>query len=144
MEEESKAATDDDDVFHFISFVPVNGILYELDGLQPGPISFGECTADNWLGKAREQIQARIQKYSEKEVRFNLLAITGDKMSKLEKESERLSQCQAWLQKKLAGEIPDGDYNVAKEQIEVYKELGADQLVETLADITFDFENVGV
>ncbi len=60
MEEDSKAASDDDDVFHFISFVPFNGQLYELDGLQPGPISFGPCNAEDWLGKAREQIQARI------------------------------------------------------------------------------------
>jgi len=86
MEEDTKAATDDDDVFHFISFVPVNGQLYELDGLQPGPISFGSCTTDDWLGKAREQIQARIQKYSKTEVRFNLLAITGDKLTKFETE----------------------------------------------------------
>ena len=107
MEEESKPATDDDDVFHFISFLPFNGQLYELDGLQPGPISYGAVTPENWLEKAREQIQARILKYSEKEVRFNLLAITGDKMTKLEADRERLQQCQAWLQKKLAGESPD-------------------------------------
>lgn len=93
MEEETKPATDDDDVFHFISFVPFNGQLYELDGLQPGPISFGECSADDWLSKAREQIQARIQKYAAGEIKFNLLAITGDKMTKLETERTRLGQC---------------------------------------------------
>lgn len=60
MEEGSKTATEDDDVFHFISFLPFKGQLYELDGLQQGPISFGECTEENWLDKAREQIQARI------------------------------------------------------------------------------------
>lgn len=59
-EEKSKNATEDDDVFHFISFVPFKGQLYELDGLQPGPISFGECTQEDWLSKAREQIQMRI------------------------------------------------------------------------------------
>jgi len=92
MEEETKPANDDD-VFHFISFVPFNGQLYELDGLQPGPISFGECSADDWLSKAREQIQARIQKYAAGEIKFNLLAITGDKMTKLETERTRLGQC---------------------------------------------------
>jgi ubiquitin carboxyl-terminal hydrolase L5 len=48
-EEKSKNATEDDDVFHFISFIHFNGQLYELDGLQPGPISFGECTQEDWL-----------------------------------------------------------------------------------------------
>jgi len=54
MEQVEKAATKDDDVFHFISFVPHNGQLYELDGLQPGPITFGACTPENWLTMARE------------------------------------------------------------------------------------------
>lgn len=33
---------------------------------------------------------------------------------------------------------------MATDHIEVYMELGADQLAETLADVTFDFENIGV
>jgi ubiquitin carboxyl-terminal hydrolase L5 len=64
IEEDDRAAKDDDDVFHFVGYVPYGGQLYELDGLQAGPISFGECTEDNWLSLARDQIQARIQKYA--------------------------------------------------------------------------------
>ena len=60
MDEDSKVATKDDDVFHFISFVPHKNALYELDGLQAGPITHGECTNENWLTLARSKIQERI------------------------------------------------------------------------------------
>ena len=90
----------EEDAFHFISFVPFNGQLYELDGLQAGPISYGECTDADWLAKAREQIQNRIQKYAATEIRFNLLAIVADKVDQLQKEQNRLTQLQDWLQKK--------------------------------------------
>lgn len=56
MEETERPAGKDDDVFHFISFLPFNGQLYELDGLQKGPISFGECSEENWIPMAREKI----------------------------------------------------------------------------------------
>lgn len=59
-------------------------------------------------------------------MRFNLLAITGDKLTKFEKERAKLGQCQVWLQKKLAGEALEGDFSLAAETIEVYQELGAD------------------
>ena len=55
-----RTATKDDDAFHFISYINFKDQLYELDGLQQGPISHGACTADNWLEKARTEIQARI------------------------------------------------------------------------------------
>ncbi len=38
---ESKTATDDDDVFHFIAYLPHNGRIYELDGIQSAPIDHG-------------------------------------------------------------------------------------------------------
>jgi ubiquitin carboxyl-terminal hydrolase L5 len=69
-----------------VGYVPYNGQLYELDGLQAGPISFGQCTDENWLSLARDQIQARIQKYAQSEIRFNLLAIVQDKKEQALKE----------------------------------------------------------
>jgi hypothetical protein len=41
MEDLSKNK-DKEDVFHFVSYVPIGGRLWELDGLQEGPIDHGE------------------------------------------------------------------------------------------------------
>ncbi|KAI8325707.1 ubiquitin carboxyl-terminal hydrolase isozyme L5 [Martensiomyces pterosporus] len=79
--EKQRPADDDDDLFHFISYVPVNGRLYELDGLKRGPIDHGET--DDWLQSASEVIQKRMSEYSQSEIRFNLMAVIGDRRKHL-------------------------------------------------------------
>lgn len=71
---EDKQSSGDSDAFHFISYVPYRGNLYELDGLQKGPIDLGPCTNDDWLLKAREEITKRIEQGGS-EIRFNLMTV---------------------------------------------------------------------
>lgn len=96
--EYTKNTGKEEDAFHFISYVPFNGQLYELDGLQRGPISFGPCTEENWLTLARDQIMKRIQKYETSEIRFNLMALCADKKDQAEREVHRLSLIKTFLQ----------------------------------------------
>nr|XP_046156429.1 ubiquitin carboxyl-terminal hydrolase isozyme L5-like isoform X1 [Oncorhynchus gorbuscha] len=79
FEFDAKSSAKDEEAFHFVSYVPVNGRLYELDGLREGPIDLGVCNQDDWINAVRPVIEKRIQKYSEGEIRFNLMAIVSDR-----------------------------------------------------------------
>ena len=77
--DETRAATDDDEVYHFISFAVINNTLLELDGLQPGPINHGPCTDDSFPEKVLSLLRERISShFTTGEIRFNLLAVTKD------------------------------------------------------------------
>lgn len=45
---EERLSKEGSDAFHFISYVHVGGVLWELDGLQPGPIKHAECSHVGW------------------------------------------------------------------------------------------------
>ncbi|XP_051867035.1 ubiquitin carboxyl-terminal hydrolase isozyme L5 [Pristis pectinata] len=79
FEFDAKTAGKEEDAFHFVSYFPVHGRLYELDGLREGPIDLGTCNQDDWVSAVRPVIEKRIQKYSEGEIRFNLMAIVSDR-----------------------------------------------------------------
>ncbi|NWR83860.1 UCHL5 hydrolase, partial [Furnarius figulus] len=62
FEFDAKSSAKEEDAFHFVSYVPVNGRLYELDGLREGPIDLGACNQDDWISAVRPVIEKRIQK----------------------------------------------------------------------------------
>lgn len=78
VDEAQKPATEDDDVYHFVAYTPINGVLYELDGLQLAPISHGGCSFEEFPDKVIPVLQRRIERYPANEIRFNLLAMVRD------------------------------------------------------------------
>ncbi|KAI5783634.1 ubiquitin carboxyl-terminal hydrolase [Geopyxis carbonaria] len=78
IDEGTRYATEDDDVYHFIAYTSLNGVLYELDGLQPAPISHGPCSESEFADKIIPVLQTRINRYPATEIRFNLLAMIAD------------------------------------------------------------------
>ncbi|XP_040582867.1 ubiquitin carboxyl-terminal hydrolase isozyme L5 [Lepeophtheirus salmonis] len=92
FEFDSKMASKDDDVYHFVSYIPMNGRLYELDGLKEGPVDHGPVSEDvDWLDVVRPIIEQRMAKYQAGEIHFNLMAIVRDQLMHLEKQ---LAECQ--------------------------------------------------
>lgn len=79
-----------EDVFHFVAYVPKDGTVYELDGLQSGPIAVGKVEGDDgdetkWLSIARDAIQERMTGDA---IKFNLMAVIEDKRVGLKKKIE--------------------------------------------------------
>ncbi|XP_048587400.1 ubiquitin carboxyl-terminal hydrolase isozyme L5 [Nematostella vectensis] len=91
FEFDAKMPQKDDDVYHFVAYAPINGRLYELDGLREGPIDHGACTLDNWVAVCKPIIETRMQRYSSEEIRFNLMAIVTDRKMLYLQEIEALN-----------------------------------------------------
>ncbi|XP_050417949.1 ubiquitin carboxyl-terminal hydrolase isozyme L5 isoform X1 [Patella vulgata] len=91
FEFDEKLAKKDDDVFHFVGYLPIDGRLYELDGLKDGPVDLGVIpSSTDWLDIVRPVIEKRMQKYSNDEIHFNLMAVVSDRKMLYEKKVKDL------------------------------------------------------
>ncbi|XP_037725492.1 ubiquitin carboxyl-terminal hydrolase isozyme L5 [Drosophila subpulchrella] len=86
-----RQAPPDDDVYHFVGYMPIKGRLFELDGLHEGPIELAEIGKEqNWLDVVRPIIEARMQRYSVGEIHFNLMALVSDRQRCYERQIQLL------------------------------------------------------
>lgn len=87
VDEEDKDDDDRDEnndgLYHFISYIPVNGKLYELDGLHVHPILHGDCSFDEFSAKVSQVLANRVANSPEGEMRFALLGLTVDQRQQL-------------------------------------------------------------
>uniref|UniRef100_A0A8C4XAX4 Ubiquitin carboxyl-terminal hydrolase n=1 Tax=Erpetoichthys calabaricus TaxID=27687 RepID=A0A8C4XAX4_ERPCA len=129
FEFDAKSTAKDEDAFHFVSYVPVSGRLYELDGLREGPIDLGACNQDDWISAVRPVIEKRIQKYSEGEIRFNLMAIVSDRKMIYER---KISELQSQLTEEEPMDTDQSSNLLSSIQSEIAKYQIGIRLVENI------------
>eukprot|EP01063_Lacrimia_lanifica_P024085 TRINITY_DN32054_c0_g1_i1.p2 TRINITY_DN32054_c0_g1~~TRINITY_DN32054_c0_g1_i1.p2 ORF type:complete len:312 (+),score=138.42 TRINITY_DN32054_c0_g1_i1:60-995(+) len=81
----------EEDVYHFSTYIPKDGHIYELDGLQNGPILASPESVDaaQWLEKAVPLLQERIAQVASLDtdgngLMFSVLAVAKDRASGIE------------------------------------------------------------
>jgi ubiquitin carboxyl-terminal hydrolase L5 len=78
--DDKKEASEDDEAFHFISYVEKNGAVYELDGLRAGPILVGTVgEGQTWLGDVlKPEIERRCAELGDS-IKFSIQAVVGNR-----------------------------------------------------------------
>ena len=113
FEEKKEEAGEGEDAFHFIGYCPVQGELFELDGLKTAPITLGKVEGGNegvqWLVRAKDSIERRVAKYAEKEIRFNLLALVRPQLDSLQQRLEELNKRRADMQQQQQTQLEQGE-----------------------------------
>ena len=125
-------AKDGDDVFHFVSYIHFKNAIYEIDGLQQGPILIEDNVKnEEWIKKVKPSIQNRIKLYSQSEIKFNLLALVPDKLEKAKKVEEDLNKRKKYVEGLINGtQKPSSD----DKDMEEYNKMNKEQLESTLKD----------
>lgn len=88
IDEEDKDNDDRDEnndgLYHFISYMPINGKLYELDGLHAYPIIHdNDCSFEDFPSKVSQVLANRVANSPSGELRFALLGLTVDQRVQL-------------------------------------------------------------
>ncbi|KAJ4481474.1 hypothetical protein C8J55DRAFT_560036 [Lentinula edodes] len=86
----------EEEVYHFIGYVPAFGKVWELDGLKPGPLEVGELASEgnttDWMDVVRPAIRMKMAKYGggadAGNIRFSLLAFVDGSYEKANDEWE--------------------------------------------------------
>uniref|UniRef100_A0A1I7TNT2 Ubiquitin carboxyl-terminal hydrolase n=1 Tax=Caenorhabditis tropicalis TaxID=1561998 RepID=A0A1I7TNT2_9PELO len=80
-----------EDNYHFVTYVPIGGKVFELDGLREHPLEVATVKAGgDWVEAVRPIIQQRMVKHSEGEITFNLMALVPNRKQKYQEMLESL------------------------------------------------------
>lgn len=107
-----------EDNYHFVTYVPIGNKVYELDGLREVPLECAEIPAGTeWMEAIRPIIQQRIQKFSEGEIHFNLMALVPNRKQKLQEMLESLMAANE--NNELNEQVEDLKKDIAEEEYKI-------------------------
>ncbi|KAL2072296.1 hypothetical protein VTL71DRAFT_11639 [Oculimacula yallundae] len=69
-----KKSSDDEPGYHFIAYVPIQGEVWRLDGMQREPVKLGDCGHD-WFDVASANIMQRALQYQDDGVEYSLMSL---------------------------------------------------------------------
>ncbi|KZT01927.1 cysteine proteinase [Laetiporus sulphureus 93-53] len=112
----AKAAEEQQEVYHFIGYVPARGRVWELDGLRKSALEVGELggpsdARNSWMDVVRPALRMRMQQYTASEsdhIRYNLLAIVDDRYCAASDKLELLKRERNTLERRLRETYPEG------------------------------------
>ena len=106
----SAAAEAENEGFHFIAYMPIDGHVWKLDGLDNYPQDMGtfdSASGGEWMSIARPALQTRMALYEGAETEFNLMAVVHDPIVKDRNElCKNVKEIQQ-IEKKLDGVVED-------------------------------------
>ena len=134
-----KKAKDGDDVLHFVAYFHFKNAIYEIDGLQKGPILIEENVKnEEWIKKVKPSIQERINLYSQSEIKFNLLALVPDRLEKAKKLDADLQKRKNYVEGLIKGTVkPSTD----DKDLEEYNKMDKTLLKNSLKDFETSIKN---
>ena len=129
---ETNSNDEDDDIYHFVTFIHFKNAIYEIDGLREGPILIEEnIEFKNWISKVIPYLKEKINLFSNNEIKFNLMALTPDKLELLKTNKESLLTQKNFIEEKLKG-----NEEISKEKIfEELNGMNKEQLEKKLEKI---------
>ena len=129
---ETNSNDEDDDIYHFVTFIHFKNAIYEIDGLREGPILIEEnIEFKDWISKVIPYLKEKINLFSNNEIKFNLMALTLDKLELLKTNKEKLLKQKNFIEEKIKG-----NEEISKEKIfEELNGMNKEQLEKRLEKI---------
>ncbi|KAL8738922.1 MAG: hypothetical protein Q9181_000374 [Wetmoreana brouardii] len=79
----AKASDEDEAGFHFIAFVPVQGKVWKLDGLERQPQNLGPINSSDWVMQVAPELESRMSQYEDGQIEFAILALVKEPLTTL-------------------------------------------------------------